>query len=268
MFWGHLWCRRRSVFYSDNGALVFILNKRCSSNAHIMLVMRRLSLLFSDHNLHLVAIHVLGTSTYIVGALSRQQWSRFHCLAPWGEPFSLFYASPLNVFFCRCFCFPHYPFAIRLLSVADFSSFRSSYASPRHFLRQGVRQLWQLAFSPSTRNSYSIGLKEFSRFLHFRSIHHPFHRCFTKSVLQEFTSYCFYLLHWRATSICSYLLAIHSHCLRSGFSDPLRSSNGQVNFSLFTLLRAVENYQASPRSSRLPIDAIPLFPLYHFREGS
>ena len=81
-------------------------------------------------------------------------------------------------------------------------------------------------------------------------------------------SYCFFVLHLRANSIRGYLSAIRSYCLRFGFSDPLRSTNGQQKFSLFTLLRAVDKYQKRPRPPRLPIDAILLSRLYRLLDRS
>lgn len=85
VIWGHLWSRRRIVFYCDNEALVFILNKRRSSDSTIMLFIRRLTLLSLFYNFHIIALHVPGSLNEIADALSRQQWSRFRCLAPWAD---------------------------------------------------------------------------------------------------------------------------------------------------------------------------------------
>lgn len=86
--------------------------------------------------------------------------------------------------------------------------------------------------------------------------------------MQQFISYCFFVLDLRANSIRGYLSAIRSYCLHFGFPDPLRSINGQLKFSLLTLLRAVQKYQKQPRPPRLPIDAILLSRLCCSLNGS
>ena len=83
--WGAQWSRRRILFYCDNEALVFILNKRRSSDSTIMLFVRRLTLLSLHHNFHIIAKHIPGASNDIADALSRHQWSRFRRLAPWAD---------------------------------------------------------------------------------------------------------------------------------------------------------------------------------------
>ena len=83
--WGIQWARRRIVFYCDNQALVFILNKRRSADPIIMLFIRRLTLLSLKYNFHLMALHIAGTTNEIADAISRQQWHRFRRLAPWAD---------------------------------------------------------------------------------------------------------------------------------------------------------------------------------------
>lgn len=60
-----------------------------------MMLIRRLTLLSLVHNFHIIAIHVPGASNEIADALTRQQWSRFRCLAPWADP-SPYTAPPLS----------------------------------------------------------------------------------------------------------------------------------------------------------------------------
>lgn len=79
------WTRRRIIFYCDNAALVYILNKRRSADPTIMLFLRRLTLLALRFNFHIMAQHIPGSQNEIADALSRQQWSRFRLLAPWAD---------------------------------------------------------------------------------------------------------------------------------------------------------------------------------------
>ena len=85
VLWGAKWSRRRIVFYCDNEALVFILNKRRSSDSNIMLFIRRLTLLSLHYNFHILAVHIPGATNDIADVLSRQQWPRFRRLAPWAD---------------------------------------------------------------------------------------------------------------------------------------------------------------------------------------
>ena len=82
VLWSAQWSRRRILFYCDNEALVFILNKRRSSDSIIMLFIRRLKLLSLQYNFHIIASHIPGASNNVADALSRHQWSRFRRLAP------------------------------------------------------------------------------------------------------------------------------------------------------------------------------------------
>lgn len=149
------------------------------------------------------------------------------------------------------------------------ASFKFSSHLPQldNFLQHGVHRLWLLALSASTRRSYSTGLKVFQQFLNFCHIQHPIHRCCHELYLQKFISYCFYVLHLRTSSIRGYLSAIRYYCLSLGLSDPLRHSNGQLRFSLFTLLRATEKFQKKPLLPRLPIDITLLSQLCHLLTG-
>lgn len=82
VLWGPQWSRQRIIFCCDNEALVFILNKRRSSDSTIMLLIRRLTLLSLQHHVHIMATHIPGSVNNIADALSRHQWSRFRSLAP------------------------------------------------------------------------------------------------------------------------------------------------------------------------------------------
>ena len=85
--WGSHWIGKRIVFNCDNQALVYIMNKRRSPNATVMLFLRRLTMLSLLYNFHMMASHIPGSKNDIADALSRQQWSRFRLLAPWADSY-------------------------------------------------------------------------------------------------------------------------------------------------------------------------------------
>ncbi|CAM4922985.1 unnamed protein product [Rotaria socialis] len=72
VLWGANWSRRRIIFYCDNQALVYILNKRRSANSIIMMFIRRLTLLSLKYNFHLMALHIAGATNGIADAISRR----------------------------------------------------------------------------------------------------------------------------------------------------------------------------------------------------
>lgn len=121
------------------------------------------------------------------------------------------------------------------------------------YLQKCTQHLWSLALAPSTRKAYSTGLRAFQHFRSFTRLTSPLHRCFDELTLQRFISYCFSILHIRASTIRSYLSSIRYFCLSNGLPDPLRYSNGSPKFSLQQLLHAVEKIPARPKLIRLPI---------------
>jgi hypothetical protein len=80
ILWGHLWRKQRIVFMCDNSATVAILNKGRSKCAHIMPLMRRLTLVAAKNNFVFSSIHVPGKLNTIADALSHLQISKFRSL--------------------------------------------------------------------------------------------------------------------------------------------------------------------------------------------
>ena len=82
MLWGSEWQGKRILFYCDNLATVFIINKGRSRAQPIMKLMRRLTWCAAKGNFVIIAKHIPGIHNDIADALSRFQISRFRELAP------------------------------------------------------------------------------------------------------------------------------------------------------------------------------------------
>ncbi|XP_061574443.1 uncharacterized protein LOC133441046 [Cololabis saira] len=84
ILWGHEWTRKSILIYSDNLAVVDIINKGRSNSSSIMPFMRRLVLVI--HQYILRAAHVPGHSNTIADSLSRFSFQKFRSLAPHADP--------------------------------------------------------------------------------------------------------------------------------------------------------------------------------------
>jgi hypothetical protein len=84
--WGHLWRNHTVVFYTDNEALVSVLNKQTSKVTCIMFLIRKLVLHCLQQNIVFLAKHVKGKDNCIADALSRFQIDKFKQLAPFSKP--------------------------------------------------------------------------------------------------------------------------------------------------------------------------------------
>ncbi|XP_033724564.1 uncharacterized protein LOC117314606 [Pecten maximus] len=82
LLWGHKWVGQRIVFMCDNSATVAILQKGRSKSAHIMPLMRRLTLCAATHNFCILSKHVPGRHNVIADSLSRLQLQKFRHLVP------------------------------------------------------------------------------------------------------------------------------------------------------------------------------------------
>ena len=140
--------------------------------------------------------------------------------------------------------------------------------SSTNYLQQWTQRLWSLSLAPTTRRSFSTGLRVFQRFLYFSNIKRPLHECFDEKTLQYFISYCSGVLHIRSCTIRTYFAAIRYYCLATGLADPLRHSNGILKFSIRTLLNATEKLQHQPMHPRLPITNKLLLRICHRLNGS
>ena len=80
--WGHHWTNMKIKLWTDNQAVVSILNKQTSPCPDIMQLVRKLVLLALSNNIMFRAYYVEGVLNGISDALSRFQGQRFRELAP------------------------------------------------------------------------------------------------------------------------------------------------------------------------------------------
>lgn len=83
--WGHEWQNRSILFYSDNIAVVSILNNQTSKEPNVMALLRLLVLKCLSLNIDFRSKHVPGKQNSISDSLSRFQFQTFRQLAPWAE---------------------------------------------------------------------------------------------------------------------------------------------------------------------------------------
>jgi len=80
--WGPQFARRHVLFWSDNKAVVSILNSRTSKIPVLMHQLRHLLASAARFNLPFSSQHVPGVNNCIADALSRFHWQEFQRLAP------------------------------------------------------------------------------------------------------------------------------------------------------------------------------------------
>ena len=89
LIWGHWMQNQRSVFFTDNAALVKIINKATPHDPIVMTFVHRLVLACLRFNILFRTRHVPGAKNSLADSLSRLQVSRFKQLAPagiWATP--------------------------------------------------------------------------------------------------------------------------------------------------------------------------------------
>ena len=89
--WGSVWANQSICFFTDNAALVPIINKQTSREPHIMALLRPLVLACLRFNINFTASHIPGRCNILADKLSRLQVDEFRVLAPWAT------ASPREV---------------------------------------------------------------------------------------------------------------------------------------------------------------------------
>ncbi len=80
--WGDLMANKKVEFWTDNKAVVAIINCQTSRCPHIMSLVRCLVLQCLSYNILFKAIHVPGVENSIADSLSRFQMQRFRAAAP------------------------------------------------------------------------------------------------------------------------------------------------------------------------------------------
>lgn len=83
--WGHEWQNKSICFFSDNSAVVHIINKQSSKDCKVMVLIRKLVLLCLDLNINFRAAHVEGRLNIYADKISRLQLKDFQAMAPWAE---------------------------------------------------------------------------------------------------------------------------------------------------------------------------------------
>ncbi len=89
--WASKLANRRTNFFTDNKALVAIINSQTSRNSKVMVLIRFLVSTCLEHNISFTAHHVYGVDNIAADALSRFQLQRFRAAVPHAaaEPMSV-----------------------------------------------------------------------------------------------------------------------------------------------------------------------------------
>ena len=74
-----------SVFFTDNEALVPIINNQTSREPHVMALLRPLVVACLRFNINFAARHIPGQTNTVADKLSRLQVDEFRQLAPWAK---------------------------------------------------------------------------------------------------------------------------------------------------------------------------------------
>jgi len=82
IIWGHLMCNQRITFFTDNGALVHVINKSSCWDNFLMSFVRRLVFVCLQNNTLFRALHVPSIKNDLADSLSRLQIQRFRRFAP------------------------------------------------------------------------------------------------------------------------------------------------------------------------------------------
>lgn len=75
--WGHLWCNHSILFFTDNEALVSVINKQSSKDSQVMFMVRHLVLRCLEFNILFKAKHISGSKNVLADLLSRLQVEEF-----------------------------------------------------------------------------------------------------------------------------------------------------------------------------------------------
>lgn len=80
--WGSLMADKRIIFFSDNAAVVDIINKQTSKHQDIMVLLRDLVLSCLRHNIFSQAHHIPGFQSSSADYISRSQVENFKAIFP------------------------------------------------------------------------------------------------------------------------------------------------------------------------------------------
>lgn len=82
LLWGNMMRNQRIVFFTDNEALVHVINKSSCKDQNLMVFVRALVLCCLKNNILFRAKHIAGVKNVLADSLSRLQITRFRELAP------------------------------------------------------------------------------------------------------------------------------------------------------------------------------------------
>ena len=80
--WGHEMTNSRILFFTDNEALVHVINKQSCCDKELMFFVRKMVLVCLSHNICFKAKHIPGVQNKLADSLSRLQLQTFKQLAP------------------------------------------------------------------------------------------------------------------------------------------------------------------------------------------
>lgn len=83
--WVHELGNKRILLFTDNMALVHVLNTLTSKEPRVMRLVRKLVVTCMLHNIHFRARHISGHNNVLADSLSRLQVAKFRAAAPWAE---------------------------------------------------------------------------------------------------------------------------------------------------------------------------------------
>ena len=81
--WGPILANKKILFFSDNMAVVEIINKQSSKDKTLMRLIRRLVLCALQYNIVFRAKHIAGKLNVIADKLSRFKFQEAKKVAPW-----------------------------------------------------------------------------------------------------------------------------------------------------------------------------------------
>ncbi|PFX27885.1 uncharacterized protein LOC111327038 [Stylophora pistillata] len=80
--WGHAMCNKHMLFFTNNNALVYVINRQSCKERDLMFFVRKLVLACLRHNIVFKAKHTTGVSNILADTLSRLQVQAFKQIAP------------------------------------------------------------------------------------------------------------------------------------------------------------------------------------------
>lgn len=80
--WGHTMSNKHVLFFTDNNALVHVINKQSCKDKDLMFFVRKLVMACLCHNIVFKANHIPGVNNNLADALSRLQVQAFKQMAP------------------------------------------------------------------------------------------------------------------------------------------------------------------------------------------